>query len=288
MAAMTALLAAATVLLVALAFAPAHTPGARGRASFWQRQVERRSGELSAARLHFDATRFTLICLASPPLLVLAGLILASPVVAVGAGAAGLFLPRIYLDSLIRSQRRRTEAEAPRMLQTMLASLTAGRTYFEAIDEARQRVTERWLREDLDHIVRQFHLDVPLEQSIAEVRARTTGRNLGLIWDNLAICIANRIPAARAKGLFMELAATVQFNVQVQQEVKARTSGQRAQIWMLAAIVPGLFLYLRLLNPDFFTVLDSTIVGRFLLLPGACALEVTGLILSFRIARVEA
>ena len=174
------------------------------------------------------------------------------------------------------------------MLQTILASLTAGRTYFEAIEEARQRVTERWLREDLDDIVRQFHLDVPLEHSISEVRARTTGRNLGLIWDNLAICIANRIPASRAKGLFMELSATVQFNVQVQQEVKARTSGQRAQIWMLAAIVPGLFLYLRLLSPDFFTVLDSTNVGRFILLPGACLLEVTGLILSFRIARVDA
>jgi len=55
-------------------------------------------------------------------------------------------------------------------------------------------------------------------------------------------------------ALLGELASTVQFNVQVQQEVHARTSGQRLQIWLLAAIVPGLFLYLRLVDRDFFAV----------------------------------
>lgn len=284
---LTAICAAAAVLCVAICFAPSTPQSHQHRKSLWTREVARREAQLRNARLHFDAQRFTLLCFASPPLLFVTVLVLTSPVVAVGAAGASFFLPRMYLDTLERAQRRRTEAEAPRMLQTMLASLTAGRTYLEAIEEARQRVNDRWLKEDLEHLIRDFHLDVPLEESIADVRQRTTGRNLGLVWDNLAICIANRIPASKAKGLFMELAATVQFNVQVQQEVKARTSGQRAQIWMLAAIVPGLFLYLRLINPEFFAVLDDTVLGRFLLLPGACALEVLGLVLSFRIARVE-
>jgi Flp pilus assembly protein TadB len=173
------------------------------------------------------------------------------------------------------------------MLQVILASLAAGSTYLEALQEARARATDRWLRDDLEHVIGQFHLGVPLEQSIAEVRTATAGRNLSLIWDNLAICIANRIPASRAKGLFVELSATVQFNVQVHQEVRARTSGQRTQIWLLALIVPGLFLYLRLIDADLFTVLDATTVGRFVLLPVAVALEVLGLVLSFRLARVE-
>jgi Flp pilus assembly protein TadB len=128
---------------------------------------------------------------------------------------------------------------------------------------------------------------VPLERSIAEVRTATAGRNLALIWDNLTICIANRIPAARAKGLFVELSSTVQFNVQVQQEVRARTSGQRAQIWLLALIVPGLFFYLRLIDADLFSVLDETTIGRWVLLPVAVGLEVLGVALSFRMARVE-
>ena len=283
-----ALVAAAATLVFGLATAP--RPQARWvgeRVSWFDRSVEKRQRQLRAARLHVDARRFTLVCLVSPPLLLLGGLALGSPVVAVGAGAAGFAVPRLYLDALVRAQHRRSEAEAPRLLQVLLASLTAGRTYLEALQEARSRTADRWVRDDLDHIISQFHLDVPLEASIAEVRATTTGRNLGLIWDNLAICIANRIPAARAKELLVELSATVLFNVQVQQEVRARTSGQRAQIFLLAAIVPGLFLYLRVINGDFFIVLDQTAIGRYLLFPLAVCLEVLGVVLSFRVSRVE-
>lgn len=283
------LLAAAAIVCACLAAGPRlATSVATAAASSWSaRLVEHRRRQLLAARLTVDPRGFTVACLVSPPALFLVGWALGSPVLAAVAAGVGLVTPRLYLDALVQAQQRRTEAEAPRLLQVVLASLTAGRTYLEALQEARHRITDRWLRDDLDHIVTQFHLDVPLETSIAEVRARTTGRNLGLVWDNLAICIANRIPAARAKGLLVELAATVQFNVQLQQEVKARTAGQRTQIWLLAAVVPGLFLYLRLLDRDFFTVLDDTAVGRFVLVPLAALLEVAGIALSFRVSRVE-
>ena len=283
-----AALVACAIGALALATAPhsavQHRPK---RASRFERSVVARERELRAARLNVDARTFTMVCWASPPALLVAGFAIGSPVVALAGCAIGFFLPRLYLDSLVGAQRRRTEAEAPRLLQIMLASLTAGRTYLETLQEARSRATDRWLRDDLDQIIAQFHLDVPLEQSIAEVRTLTAGRNLGLIWDNLAICIGNRIPASKAKGLFVELSSTVQFNVQVQQEVRARTSGQRTQIWLLAAIVPGLFLYLRLINPEFFTVLDETTIGRFVLFPLAVCLEALGVVLSFRLSRVE-
>jgi Flp pilus assembly protein TadB len=283
-----AVVAATAVLLLGIATAPGRRDvPQQTRGSLLDRAVQRQRTRLRAARLNVDARRFTLLCLATPPLLVLAGMALGSPVVAVVGGAAGFAVPRLYLDALVRAQRRRTEAEAPRMLQVILASLASGSTYLEALQEARARAADRWLRDDLDHVVAEFHLGVPLERSIAEVRSATAGRNLALIWDNLAICIANRIPAARAKGLFVELSSTVQFNVQVQQEVRARTSGQRAQIWLLALIVPGLFLYLRVLDGSLFDVLDATTLGRWVLMPVAVFLEVLGIVLSFHFARVE-
>ncbi len=283
-----AVVVAVALVVLGIATAPGRSHTARTPTpSMFERAVQRQRSRLRAARLNVDARRFTLLCLATPPLLVLVGLALFSPVVAVLGGAGGLAVPRLYLDALVHAQRRRTEAEAPRMLQVILASLASGSTYLEALHEARSRATDRWLRDDLDHIIAEFHLGVPLERSIAEVRTATAGHNLALIWDNLAICIANRIPASRAKGLFVELSSTVQFNVQVQQEVRARTSGQRGQIWLLALIVPGLFLYLRVLDSSLFTVLDATTLGRWVLLPAAVALEVLGIVLSFRLARVE-
>jgi Flp pilus assembly protein TadB len=282
-----ALLAALSVGAFGLAVAPRTAPAVAVRASWFERAVARRRRQLRAARINVDARAFTLACWATPPGLVLGGLALGSPVVAAGAGAAGLVVPRLYLDALVRGQRRRSESEAPHLIQIVVASLSAGRTYLEALQEARSRAADRWVRADLDYIIGQFHLDVPLERSLAEVRAWTVGRNLGLLWDNLAICIANRIPASRAKGLFVELNSTVQFNTQVQSEVRARTSGQRLQIWLLAAIVPGLFFYLKLVNASFFDVLDETAVGRFVLFPAAVCLEVLGVVLSFRLSRVE-
>jgi Flp pilus assembly protein TadB len=283
-----ALVAATALLLLGVATAPAPRDAAvQERTSLFDRAVRRQRSRLRAARLNVDARRFTLLCMVTPPLLVLGGMVLGSPVVAAVGGAAGLAVPRIYLDALVRAQRRRSEAEAPRLLQVILASLASGSTYLDALQEARARAADRWLRDDLDHVIAEFHLGVPLERSIAEVRTATAGRNLALIWDNLAICIANRIPAARAKGLLVELSSTVQFNVQVQQEVRARTSGQRAQIWLLALIVPGLFLYLRVLDGSLFDVLDATTVGRWVLMPAAVFLEVLGIALSFRFARVE-
>jgi Flp pilus assembly protein TadB len=83
------------------------------------------------------------------------------------------------------------------------------------------------------------------------------------------------------------MSSTLQFNVQLASEVRARTSGQRAQIWLLALVVPALFFYLRLLNPDFLEVLDTTALGRYVLVPVAVFLEVLGIVLSFRLVRVQ-
>jgi len=74
--------------------------------------------------------------------------------------------------------------------------------------------------------------------------------------------------------------------VQLSDEVQARTSGQRLQVILLAIIVPGMYLYLRLLSPELLSALDETAAGRYILVPVAAVLEVLGLYLSFRISRV--
>ena len=213
---------------------------------------------------------------------------LQSPVLAAFAGIGGLLLPRFYLAWLVHIQARRSEAEAPRLLQALLAGLTGGSTYLDALRQARLTSGDPWIREDLDFVIQRFMLDAPLHESLREIRARTTTRNLGLIWETLTICAEHHLPTQSARNLFSELSTTIQFNVQLANEVRARSSGQRAQIWLLAVIVPGVYLYLRLTSPQLLSVLDDTMMGRFVLLPLAAVLEVAGIALSLRIARFEA
>lgn len=242
---------------------------------------------LAEARIAGNPRSYVAMALLAPVALFFVGW-QQSPVLAGLAGAAGLLLPRLYLAWLVHAQSRRSEAEAPRLLQALLSGLTAGSTYLDALRQARQTCTDPWIREDLDFVIQRFMLDVPLHESLRAVRARVVTRNLGLIWETLMICAANHIPTQAARTLFFELSSTVQFDVQLANEVRARSSGQRAQIWLLAVIVPGMYLYLRLMSPQLLSVLDETMVGRYLLIPLAATLEVLGIVLSFRIARFEA
>jgi Flp pilus assembly protein TadB len=243
--------------------------------------------KLAEARIAGNPQTYVAMAFLAPVCLFAVGW-LQSPVMAVFAGSVGLLVPRLYLAWLVYAQSRRSESEAPRLLQAVLSGLAAGSTYLDALRQARLTCTDPWIREDLDYVIQRFLLDVPLHESLQAIRARVMTRNLGLVWETLMICAANQLPTQAARTLFFELSSTVQFNVQLANEVRARSSGQRAQIWLLAVIVPGMYLYLRLMSPQLLSVLDETTVGRYILFPLAAALEVIGLVLSFRIARFEA
>lgn len=242
---------------------------------------------LAHARIAGNPRSFVAMSFIAPAALFAIGW-LQSPVLAIFAGTAGLLMPRLYLAFMVHAQSRRSEAEAPRLLQALLSGLSGGSTYLDALRQARLTCTDPWIKEDLDVVIQRFMLDAPLHESLHDVRARVTTRNLGLIWETLRICTANHLPTQAARTLLFELSSMVQFNVQLSNEVRARSSGQRAQIWLLAVIVPGMYLYLRMMSPQLLSVLDETAIGRFVLVPLAAALELGGIVLSFRIAQFEA
>jgi tight adherence protein B len=244
-------------------------------------------GRLATARIVGNPRPYVAMAVIAPVALFAIGW-QQSPVLGVFGAAGGVVLPRLYLGWLVHAQSRRSEAAAPTLLQAIVAGLTAGNTYLDALRHARRACTDPWIGEDLDFVVQRFLLNVPLCDSLREVRTHVATRNLGLIWETLSLCDANHLPTQAARTLLVELASAVQFNVQLANEVRARSAGQRAQIWLLAVIVPGMYVYLRLLNPQLLSVLDETMLGRFVLVPLAAVLEIAGIALSFRIARFEA
>jgi Flp pilus assembly protein TadB len=65
-------------------------------------------------------------------------------------------------------------------------------------------------------------------------------------------------------------------------DVRARTSGLRVQVVLLAGLVPGLALYLALTVPGLAETLSAPL-GRFVLVPLAALLEMVGIIASRRV-----
>lgn len=283
-----ALLAAGCVSIAVLSLAlaiPSHPK--RDQRRWIDSLLDRSRERLAQARITGSPRTYLALLVLAPAVLFVIGW-LQSPVLALAGALGGLLMPRMYVAWLIHAQSRRSEAEAPQLLQALLAGLVAGGTYLDALRQARLSCSDPWLQQDLDLVIQRFLLDTPIHESLAQVHARTTTRNLGLIWETLRICTENHLPTEKARTLFLELSSTVQFNLQLANEVRARSTGQRAQIWLLAIIVPGMFLYLRLMSPQLVTMLDDTVVGRFVLFPLATALELGGIVLSLRIARFEA
>lgn len=271
---------------LALGLALIH-PGETLSAGSWlRRQRQAAASELNAARLDVSPRAFLLLKRVGP--LLGAGIgWLVSPLCALLGVAIGFLAPRLYVRWLVQAQAGRSEAQAPHLLQTLITQLSGGATYLEALRQARQQTTDPWIRLDLDSVLHRFLLNVPLEEALADVRSRIRSRNLGLVIDTLALCCATRMPASGARVLLQEIGSTVRFNVYLQQEVRARAAGQRLQVWLLALLVPAIFVYFRLVAPDLLSTLDTTALGRFVLLPGAALLEFLGLYLSVRVTRLH-
>ena len=280
------MLAAAAVTVLGFSVLPRAPRPHRALRAWYEERLARRRAELVRARLRVDPRVFLALSGGVPSVALLLGWI-ASPIIGLAGLGAGLVFPRLLVGFLTARQRARSEREAPQLLQLLLANLGAGSTYLEALQAARRNVADRWLGEDLAYVVQRFLLDVPMEAALREIRPRIVGRNLGLVWDNLTICVDQKIPAERARDLLLDVSATVRFNVQLAGEIRAQTSGQRVQIWVLALLVPAIYLYLRLVSPYFLNVLDDTWTGRYVLLPAAAFLEVLGIYLSFRLSQVR-
>jgi Flp pilus assembly protein TadB len=284
MALLTAAILGGALLALGMALVAPRVPG--GIQQVFGRWQAHEEAALRHARVSMKPQRYALLRAAAPILGVLAGWALSPPCALIGL-LAGAFGPRLYLGWLVHQQAQQADAETPRLVQALLAQLAAGATYFDAIRHARLAVADPWVRGDLDAVVHEFMLDVPLATGLRRRRGHIRSHNLGLVWDTLAICIGTGVPTSTAKSVLAELSSTVHFNVQLQHEVQARSAGQRLQVWLLAILVPGLYLYLRVINPDLLAVLDDTALGHYLLLPLALFLEVLGLYLSARMIRVR-
>ena len=95
-------------------------------------------------------------------------------------------------------------------------------------------------------------------------------------------------PAVAAAEVLAQLGEATRTNQSIARQAAAESRGLRIQALVLAVVIPLLFVYLLLVNPELVAPVTDTALGRFVLLPAAALLEVAGVWLSLRVARLEA
>ena len=214
--------------------------------------------------------------------LVAATLSFALPVpvfVVVALSAVG---PSILLRSRAAAARWRARLAMTHLLRATEAALRSGASVPEALRRATQATSDRLARRPFVEALRAFDLGAPLDQALRTAAGRSaTDARSRLGFETLAIGIESRLPYDRAAILVAAVADRLSFEERLDEEVRARTGGLRAQVILLSLVVPAIAAYLALTVPSLGATLGQPI-GRFILFPAAAALEIIGVIASRR------
>jgi Flp pilus assembly protein TadB len=195
---------------------------------------------------------------------------------------AGALAPSLLLRSRAATLRWRARLGTTHLLRATEAALRSGASLPEALRRASDDATgERLARRPFVEAVRAFDLGAPLDLALRTSARRATDSRSRIALETLAMGIASRLPHDRAGALVGAVADRLSFEERLDEEVRARTGGLRAQVILLALVVPAIATYLAITVPSLAATLGQPI-GRFVLIPAALALEVVGLIYSRR------
>jgi len=209
------------------------------------------------------------------------GLALAGPLGATPGALIGAAAPSIIARTLALRNRDERARRTIALLQMTLAGLRSGASLTESLRLAASSGPEIALT-PFARAMRAFDLGAPLDVALREARAEARDRRVILGLEALSLCVAEQLPASRGATLIASAVDRLVFEQRTADDVRARTSGLRIQVVLLAALVPGLALYLALTVPGMRETYTMPL-GRFILLPLAAMLETAGIFASRRI-----
>jgi Flp pilus assembly protein TadB len=202
--------------------------------------------------------------------------------VPLGSHTFGPSLERIR-DAL--EERRRRKRSSKVLLETLQATHAALRSGLPLPLALRNAVHggPADARAMLSVALRAFDLNIPLDDALRAAAANADRRvSLGL--DALALIAAEQLAASRAAAVLGSVCDRLAFEERLVAEVAARTGGLRAQIVLLAVLVPVIAAYLVMTVPGVGSTLTSSI-GTHLLIPAAILFETAGILASRNIMR---
>jgi len=252
-----------------------------------ERRRARAAALLAQARLDLSPRAYVALQVAAPVVLGLAGWLVSLPLALVGV-AAGLLLPQVYLRYLVSVEARAADEDAPRVLRAMVNRAAAGGTYPDLFAAATEAARHRWVRADFEELLGRYFAREPAVEALSEIRRRQAGRNLRLVFDALIVLAATHQPTSAAAEVLTSLSEAARANQSIARQAVAESRGLRLQAAILAIVIPALFLYLVAVNPELVAPVTSTALGQLVLLPAAVVLEIAGIVLSWRVTRLQA
>jgi Flp pilus assembly protein TadB len=257
-----------------------------GLRAWYSQRLASATRTLAQARLDLSPQRYLVLLYGAPVALGLVGIII-SPALAIAGVVAGLGAPRLFVRYLVAGEARDAADDAPRVLRAMINRATVGGVYRNLYEAGMDAARHRWVKADFEELVSRSYMTHDPATILHELAERQAGRNLQLIFYALAVLVETHQPITAAADVLISINTAAQKNASIAKQAAAEAKGLRLQAIVLAVAIPALFTYLAVVNPPLADPVLHSSLGSFVLLPVAVTLEVAGIVISWRVTRLE-
>jgi len=200
------------------------------------------------------------------------------------AAAGAVAVPLVAARIVRRRVAKRTKAfsaQLPDALSLVASSLSAGHTFLRAVQMMCEESPPP-LSEEFSRLVAETRLGDNVTEALGRMAERLQIRDLDMVVQAIRI---QQTVGGRLADLFHTLSDVIRARDEVKREVQILTAEGRMSAYVLAGLVPVLFLMMRMVNPDYLVPLYSG-TGLFVLI-GCGLLVVTGLFVILRMVKID-
>ena len=248
-----------------------------------RRWTERLDGELTRAGIPLKGGEFLVLQGFFTVLFVLAGFFVIRHFVgSVLSGGLGLILPRLWLKSTQKRKRRQFNNQLADALLILANSLRAGFSLLQAMEMVSREMPDP-IASEFQFTLREMTYGTPTEDALLHLSERVGSPDLDLLVT--AILIQRQVGGNLAEVL-LNIHATIQERIRIQQEIKTLTAQGRTSGYIIAALPFFIAAILAVLNPSYLKLLITNTLGLGML-AGAVVSQIIGFVIIRRIISVE-
>jgi tight adherence protein B len=200
------------------------------------------------------------------------------------AGAGMMVGPLVAARVVRRRVAKRSKAfcaQLPDALSLVASSLSAGHTFLRAVQMMCEESPPP-MSEEFSRLVAETRLGDNVTEALARMAERLQIRDLDMVVQAIRI---QQTVGGRLADLFHTLADVIRARDEVKREVLVLTAEGRMSAYVLAGLVPVLFMLMRVVNPAYLVPLYS---GKGLFVLIGCGLSVTaGLFVILRMVKID-
>jgi len=246
----------------------------------------RRTGKLKAQMeesfVFWEEKRMMLIYL-SPVIFAGLGFILLRHILGAVAGfIAGIAFPSFMVKMAYKKRIKKFQSQLVDGLQMLASSLKAGLSFIQAIEVLCEEMPPP-ISQEFKLILKENKWGMSLEESLIKLRQRIPLEETNLFVSSILIA---RESGGELPKVLMRLTSTIRDNIKLQEKIATFTLQGRLQGIIMVFLPIGFSYFVYKQNPDHFTVMLQTSIGRLFLIV-AIVLQIVGTIIVKKVSTIR-